>query len=129
MTFLKGRTNRAVYWLCIGIILVFSVVARMVLHSQAGATEVVLAFACIPRLHDIGRSGWLVLWGIGLEIVVVLGGVLLLPLQVFALAVDGLVVVILGLLIWLGSIKGDPAANRFGEPPGPGLGVRKTPAN
>jgi uncharacterized membrane protein YhaH (DUF805 family) len=122
--FIKGRMNRAVFWLCLVMMLVIAVVARLVFNTGHGLSEGILVVFCIPRLHDVGRSGWHVLWGVGVELIVMGLGLAFLPLVLFPLAAGVATLLVLGLLIVLGCLKGDPAANRFGEPPPPGLGSK-----
>jgi uncharacterized membrane protein YhaH (DUF805 family) len=113
----KGRTNRAVYWFTVAILAglagVFSVV-----RLNPTISEIVFILLAAPRLHDIGRSAWWVMVGVGLEVAgLVLGlatGQLLLGPGLATLS-------IFGLMIWLGSVPGEAVANRFGEAPKPGL--------
>jgi uncharacterized membrane protein YhaH (DUF805 family) len=125
---LKGRYNRSVFWLGLGMLVVVAVGARLIFHSSHGVSEVMIVLFAVPRLHDIGRSGWLVLWGIGIELAALILAVIFLPMVLFPLALGLAGLVIAGLLIWLGCIKGDPGHNRFGQPPAPGLGSRRNPA-
>ncbi len=80
----------------------------------------------VKRWHDIGRSGWLtlVVYGPAFAMFVVeeLKGAGVLP----ATPLPGPLLSLMGLvflvyIILLGARKGAAAANRFGEPPGPGL--------
>ena len=62
---------------------------------------------------------------IGLEIAGLIAAFGFLPMD-SAMAVMGLVVlVIFGLMIWLGCIRGQDVENRFGSPPPPGIGWKK----
>ncbi|MCX7359333.1 MAG: DUF805 domain-containing protein [Alphaproteobacteria bacterium] len=118
---LQGRINRAMYWLCVGVIVVLYVASNLLLERSVPVSEVILVILCVPRLHDIGLSGWLVVAPLALEICAVIAAFSLLP-QEQALAAGGLVTLIIAaLVIWLGIIPGNAAANRFGEPPQPGL--------
>ncbi|QGZ93461.1 DUF805 domain-containing protein [Terricaulis silvestris] len=129
---LQGRMNRAMFWLCVVIIVALYVVLNFYFQRRTPVSEVVLVILCVPRLHDIGRSGWLVLAPLALEIGAVIAAFSLLPRD-SALPVLGIVTLIIaGLIIWLGCIPGDPASNRFGDPPAPGIKferpkVRKNP--
>lgn len=88
-------------------------------------SEFLLILLGVPRLHDIGKSGWLVLWPIGLEIVGLIVALGFLPLD-SAMAVMGVVAsIIFGLMIWLGCLRGEDAENRFGPPPSSGIGWKK----
>jgi uncharacterized membrane protein YhaH (DUF805 family) len=76
----------------------------------------------IPRLHDIGRTGWLVGVAILAEIVVLVG------VAVAGASVDTIYVAagfvflrISALGIWLGIIPGQAETNKWGDPPGPDI--------
>lgn len=122
----QGRVNRATYWLCVGVIVVLYAASNIYLERNVPVSEIVLVLLCVPRLHDIGRSGWLVVGPLVFEIGAVVAAFSLLPQQT-ALAVAGVATIIItALLVWLGCIPGDTAANRFGEPPAPGLTFKPT---
>lgn len=127
MKFLKGRTNRAMYWLCVGIVVAFAVVMAFARPGGPGVSEFVLIIVCIPRLHDIGRSGWWVLAGLAVEVAGVFGGLFLFPAQAL-LVMGAMNVVLFGFLVWLGALPGQPFDNRFGPPPPPGLSSGKPEA-
>ena len=125
MGFLKGRTNRATYWLSLGVIAVLVAIAALVFHAPVKISEVVLIWVCVPRLHDIGRSGWIAAGVFLAEIVVAIGSVFLFSDPDMAAAMLGVMVLaIAGLLIWLGCIPGDRIVNDFGDPPARGIGFR-----
>jgi uncharacterized membrane protein YhaH (DUF805 family) len=120
MRFLGGRLNRALYWLCLAIIVALLVAVNMLSSQPVHIGEAVLMFICVPRLHDIGRSGWWIAAPLALEVGGAIVAVLYLPENIDA--VIGLIaLVIIGLLIWLGAVPGEATANRFGDPPAPGL--------
>jgi uncharacterized membrane protein YhaH (DUF805 family) len=123
MRFLAGRVNRAWYWL--GFALIFAVLSTINMLSIGQAA---LVFICIPRLHDIGRSGWWVAAPLTLEI----GGLaaaLLLPDETSKTVIGSIPPIILLLFAWLGVVPGDIDANGFGDPPLPGLQFKpSTPA-
>jgi uncharacterized membrane protein YhaH (DUF805 family) len=117
---LKSRMNRAMYGLLLGILLLVHVTLSVLGSKSVSVSEVILVFLAVPRLHDIGKSGWFVLVGLAVEVAgIVIGSSL--PLEqaqsVFALTS----LVIAGLMIWLGVIPGSPDPNHWGEPPEPGL--------
>jgi len=117
---LKTRYNRASYWAML--LTAVAVFAVLIYFTQARLPgELVLVLVCVPRLHDIGRSGW---WVGGLilgEVAAAVLGVVLLPPDEAALAI-GAYALLLGLvLILLGLVPGQPGANRFGGRPAPGL--------
>lgn len=125
MAMLQGRMNRAMYWLCVAIIAALYFAMNFVFQKHTPISEVVLIFLCVPRLHDIGRSGWFALIPIALEIGAAVAAFSSLP-QETALTVMGIIVLIIGgLIIWLGCIPGDPSTNRFGEAPTPGLEFKR----
>jgi uncharacterized membrane protein YhaH (DUF805 family) len=125
MQFLKGRANRATYWLGLAIAAAAYIILNLMSSKQVAVSEVILIFIAVPRLHDVGMSAW---WAGGaflLEIAIaVISFVTLSPEA--ALAVLGLFTIgVAGLLIWLGAVPGQPFANRFGEPPASGLQFKK----
>jgi uncharacterized membrane protein YhaH (DUF805 family) len=122
MRSLNGRTNRTTYWLCIGVVATFYAAIIMFAQKPPAIGEVVLLFVCVPRLHDIGMSGWWAGGAIIAELIVVAGSLLLLPFSEFPMVVGAFVLVIALAMIVLGLKAGDPGANRFGDPPPPGVG-------
>jgi uncharacterized membrane protein YhaH (DUF805 family) len=120
---LQGRINRASYWAAILTGAAVFALIRM-FDPKATLAEVVVLFICVPRLHDIGRSGWWAGAAIIGEFVMV--GFLTVSLDAMLVA-SGLYVMLIGLLmIVLGCIPGQADTNRFGPPPAPGLGWSKT---
>ena len=125
MGFMKGRTNRATYWLSLGVIGVLLAITVLVFHTEVRVGEILLIWICVPRLHDIGRSGWIAGGGLLAEIALAIGAVVLFHDPDTAAAALGVVtLVIAALLIWLGCIPGNRSANKFGEPPASGIGIR-----
>lgn len=125
MRALNGRMNRPTYWLSFGIVVLLYVAINFMSDKPIAASEVVFVFLCVPRLHDIGKSGWFVLIGFAVELVGVVVGFSFFALEE-AKAVMGLaVLVMVGLAIWLGTMRGEPFANKWGEPPLPGLNFRQ----
>jgi uncharacterized membrane protein YhaH (DUF805 family) len=93
--------------------------------KQIPVSEVALVFLCVPKLHDIGRSGWFVLIGVALELAGLVIGFSFFSLET-AKAVTGVAVLAMaGLLVWLGTVRGDPNANRWGDPPPSGIQFRR----
>jgi uncharacterized membrane protein YhaH (DUF805 family) len=121
MHFLKGRTNRATYWVGLAILALMIGAWAYVAHGDAKVSEGVLIFIAVPRLHDIGRSGWFVLGPLVLEIVGVVAAVALLPLETAKVVMGVISLVIFGLMALLGCLPGTRVENRFGPPPAPGL--------
>ena len=125
MKSLRGRINRAWYWVGAAAVAVIYLVLLLTQAQQVPISEVALVFLSVPRLHDIGKSGWFVLIGIGVEILGIIIGFSFFSFE-DAQGVTGLAtLVIAGLLVWLGAIPGDPKANAWGEPPAPGLQLRR----
>lgn len=92
-------------------------IAASYFQVKGGFNEIILVVLAIPRLHDIGKSGW---WAGGVflaEIVLVTVSLLLLPPAFAMMPLALFVVIVFGLLIWLGAIPGQPEANKYGEPP------------
>jgi uncharacterized membrane protein YhaH (DUF805 family) len=117
---LKYRINRPTYWLCYVLFMVaMSVLAYI--GKLNGGMEIMMVLIGVPRLHDIGRSGWLVGAAILAEIVVLLAVAILASIDTVEI-VGGLVILTIATLgIWLGIIPGQSGANKWGEPPGPGI--------
>lgn len=106
---------------CVGLIVSLYVLFNLISSKHTAVSEVVLILVCVPRLHDIGKSGW---WAGGFflaEIVIAVISFASLPLQLATVPLGLFVVIVAGLMIWLGAIAGDPLANRFGEPPARGV--------
>jgi len=116
-----GRMNRATFWLALGAVVALYAAIAFFGNRTVAVNEIVLIIACVPRLHDIGRSGWLVLGPIALELGAVALAFSALPTDVTGTIMGCVALVIIGLIVWLGCIPGNPAANRFGDPPPPGL--------
>jgi uncharacterized membrane protein YhaH (DUF805 family) len=129
--FQHGRINRATYWVAFGVLATIYVVLNLMSSKQVAVREVALVVLSVPRLHDVGKSAWWAGAAFILEVAVVLTAFTILPIQ-WALVASGVFVIVLaGLLIWLGIISGQPAANRYGEPPASGIwpfGRNKSPA-
>ena len=91
-------------------------------HSRpVSVSEVVLIFICVPRLHDIGLTGWIAGGVFLLEIVTAIAAVAVLGLEAGRVALGLFVIALAGLLILLGALRGQKGSNRFGPPPRPGL--------
>jgi uncharacterized membrane protein YhaH (DUF805 family) len=94
---------------------VFFIVVMLIIGPAA------LVFICVPRLHDIGRSGWWVAAPLALGYVGGLAAALLLPSETAKTVIGSIPPIIPLLFVWLGVMPGDPEANGFGDPPPPGL--------
>jgi uncharacterized membrane protein YhaH (DUF805 family) len=114
MRALSGRMNRAMYWLTLGAVVSLYVIINIVSPKQIGVSEAVLVFLCVPRLHDIGKSGWFVLVGIFLELIGLAIGYSFFSLEGAKIIAGLAIFVIMGLLVWLGTIRGDANSNQWG---------------
>jgi uncharacterized membrane protein YhaH (DUF805 family) len=121
--FRYGRINRSSYWLGLLLFVAIFIALGLLTAKPPHVTEVVLVILATPRLHDIGKSGW---WAGGVflaEIAIVVIALVAFQLDT-AMAVFGLfALVVMGLLIWLGTVPGDLNPNRYGEPPIPGISM------
>ena len=117
----RGRINRATYWLCLVVITAIFAAIIAFTDKRVPYGEIVLIVLCVPRLHDVGRSGWWVGGVLIAEIVIVVTALASLP-EDQALMVVGLfsLFILVGLVV-LGALPGQPGPNRFGPPPAPGL--------
>ena len=122
-----GRINRTTYWVIVAVIVALSVVWRLVVGDTARISEVVLLGIAVPRLHDIGRSGW---WAGGVLGIELAGVILVLAMQVplagaqLAAGLFGLLVIVL--MIVLGCLPGEAEANAYGDAPPPGFGSSRS---
>ena len=122
--FTKGRMNRPTYWLSLGIVVVIYALLIAFTTKPPAIAEVLMILLGVPRLHDIGRSGWWIALLFVFEIAAVGIGFMLLPLAM-VMIVAGLVLFIMLIAMGiLGCIPGDSGPNVFGEPPGPGVSFK-----
>ena len=117
---LKYRINRRTYWLCCAVFVVIAVVLAYV-GKLNGGMEMMMVIIGVPRLHDIGRSGWLVGGAILVEIIVIVAVAIVASIDTLEIVGGLIAVTVAGLAIWLGMIPGQIDANRWGEPVGPGI--------
>ena len=116
---MQYRTNRVTYWVGLGLLLAVTFAFKYLGNKPFAVSEGIVAALCIPRLHDIGKSGWIALGLLALEFV-------LLFVSALNLTVMGIYVLAMsGLIIWLGCIPGDDQANKWGDPPKAGLSIGK----
>jgi uncharacterized membrane protein YhaH (DUF805 family) len=125
MKALAYRTNRATY--AVSLVMFVAIVAILInTLGKPGPTEVIAAFIVIPRLHDIGRSGW---WYAPLiigEIIVAVIGYQALGSTDGVLIAGGLyLIVVMALFAILALIPGQPNANKWGYPPPPGISWKR----
>lgn len=121
------RINRATYWVICAIVIAIVTAIAFSRHRSSGL-EVMIVLIASPRLHDIGRSGWWAVGVCGTEFFTIVGATLAGADSGTVLILAGAVLlVICALGIWLGSIPGEPHANRWGEPPAPGIQFSRNP--
>jgi uncharacterized membrane protein YhaH (DUF805 family) len=117
MRFLTGRMNRATYAL---MLLVYAVLFSIVVAIQVRVPgELLLGYICIPRLHDLGRTGWWFGAAVLAEIVVVVG--VIFGLNQPDIGVLAGVATLFLPAIALALPKGHVGPNRFGEAPASGI--------
>lgn len=123
--YLQGRTNRATFW---GSVLaaasVFAIIR--VLDPKATIPEFVILVLCVPRLHDIGRSGWWVGGALVGELVI-LAAAFSASLSTMETVAGAYVLLLALLMVVLGCIPGQAVENRFGSPPRPALQWKPRP--
>lgn len=137
--YLNGRSSRREYWIAIVLLLVVGLgLAWADIPGASSAITFLWILVWNRRLHDIGRSGWLILIPFGLLIVCAAAGLLFGGQDIrnafeysqrgsgpvtdrgatmFVGLVLGLLAIQFGFTIWLGVKKGDPGSNRFGPVP------------
>ncbi len=124
MQLLKGRINRASYWVIVGVAIAAMLVSALVFMRPLPAALVVMLIAAVPRLHDLGRTGW---WAGGVFIALMalfFGGGFVIPPQAYQNVLGVAVLVLPVLLSVLGGLPGQGADNRFGPPPPKGLSFK-----
>jgi uncharacterized membrane protein YhaH (DUF805 family) len=135
-----GRIGRQEYWIGVAILFVGGFILGMI--PILGLLSIVLIYpqVCVgsKRLHDMGRSGWLMLipWGVGIVAMVLslmVGGAALIGARAggdsgaaaaamgAGLGFLGIVLlaclVNLAFIIWVGVTPGQPGENRYGPEP------------
>lgn len=121
---LDGRINRQSFWVIIGPMVALQI-ALSVIGWRIPLAWVAIALVCVPRLHDIGRTGK---WVLAPLIVTFVGGILagqIVPEHQLSVATFGLNAATLLAIIWLGSEAGEPVSNLWGAPTAPGLSFGK----
>jgi uncharacterized membrane protein YhaH (DUF805 family) len=125
--FLNARINRTVYWTAISGGAAIYGILYFVSQKHVSVSEALLILIAIPRLHDIGLSGW---WAGGVFVAEIVIGILaltMIPLEQAAIVMGITVLLIAGLMVWLGCKPGEAVANAFGGPPLPGLSLEQSP--
>jgi uncharacterized membrane protein YhaH (DUF805 family) len=137
----EGRIGQKDFWIGIGLLFVSGLIIRQIPFIEWLWSLASIYFGvCVSgkRLHDIGKSAWLVLIPVGIVAVsmvlaTVIGGAALLGGAatgsdtmaaaggLAGLGLASLIMLIgavgcLGLVIWLGTRSGDATNNQFGPP-------------
>ena len=129
----RGRIGRRDFWRGFAVVMLASIVLSLIpMVGQVVVLVLLWPQACIfaKRLHDSGRSGWLVLLpvavtGAAILLMGMVGGAGLFDVGVGFDTAMGPVIRIamvpalfaLGFLLWVGLSRGEEAANRYGTPP------------
>jgi len=125
-SWIQGRTNRAQYWFQL-VIAAVGFTILVLLQLRVGIGEAVLILICVPRLHDVGLSGWYAAPPLVLEIALTIFALAAFPPAV-ALEISGVIVLaICALLVVLGALPGQKSDNAYGAPPRPGLSFGRQP--
>ena len=120
-----GRINRTLYWALL--VATITVTATIwFLWGWRPPLTVAILLLSVGRLHVLGRSGWPAL-GVfvpGILIETQIFPTRIGPVVAPTTGVLALIIALVGVVLWLGIIRGQPGANKFG-PPIPGLGGRR----
>jgi uncharacterized membrane protein YhaH (DUF805 family) len=114
------------YWASIFAVALVIGLLNYFTHSSVSVGEFLLIWIGVPRLHDIGKSGFFILVVFAIEIASLIATFSLAP-QIdretlgWPLAVANLTIA--GLALWLGIIRGDTNPNDFGAPPKRGVSL------
>ena len=114
---MRGRMNRATYWLCLAILVAVVAIMSVIGIRPPRIGEAMLMLMCVPRLHDLGKSGWWVLIPIGIELVAIVAAIAMFSTEDAYIVFGAVFLVVAGFIVVLGLIPGQPQVNRFGEPP------------
>lgn len=137
----KGRIGRKDFWIGFAILFVAGLVLGMIpVIGQIIGLLMLYLWVCLgsKRLHDMGKSGWLMVVPFALQVlamvlvVMAAGGAMMAGAAggdaaggAMAGAMGGgLIAMLAGLaslafLIWIGATPGQPEANQYGPPPAP----------
>jgi uncharacterized membrane protein YhaH (DUF805 family) len=111
------RINRRTFWVCAVLAAGFLALFAAFAGWSAGGIIVAATGLAVPRLHDIGRSGWWAALAFAPALLLIPFAFMPdVPNEVLALPRYGAFVLVgLGLAV-LGVIPGHPGSNRYGEP-------------
>jgi uncharacterized membrane protein YhaH (DUF805 family) len=122
MGYFHRRMNRATYWASIGIFVATTIVIGLFTSTRSVWLEAMLVVFGVPRLRDLGRTGWLIVIPLAFEFGAVIADVSqLLPTNTASTASG---IVLWGAAVLLGVIPGQRGSNRFGGPPASGVHLR-----
>ena len=115
---LNGRASRSVFWQYILVYLVIDFALSIIWQGLAGLLSLALFLptlgVSVRRLHDIGKSGWLVLLP---TIPALLAGAFVFVFWPFAVVAGFATLICAGYLIYLYAQPGVAGANEFGPAP------------
>jgi len=114
------RMNRATFALWVAVMIVMYTV-MIALDARPPGIEIISSFAIVPRLHDLGRSGWWFLLVVVLEILAVIIGASSGGDDGMQMAGGVFIVLFILCAIVLGMIPGQAQPNRWGDPPPRGI--------
>ena len=116
----KGRIGARGFWIGFLIVMAASLVLNL-LQTAGQVLGLLLLWpqVCIhaKRLHDMGRSARLLLAPLGFALACAGAGALVGTPLAFEICFGLVAVFSVGFLLWVGLSSGDPAPNRYGEPP------------
>lgn len=107
------RTNRATFWASMTILALALALFRW-LEAPAGvAAALGLLVIAVPRLHDLGYSGW---WagGVLLALTSALLAATFHSEMVATHAAGGMILLLVTAALWLGIMPGEKTTNRWG---------------
>ncbi|WP_448664995.1 DUF805 domain-containing protein [Sphingomonas sp. CJ20] len=116
---MSGRIGRGEFWaFAAGFAVIGALLLWLVDIEPAGFAGAAVVSAVVPRLHDLGRTGWWAALPLGCAaIVLILGSLWIVPRPVVLAAFVVLGSAFLAWLVVLGILPGQPGRNRFGPPP------------
>ena len=137
-----GRIGKRDFWIGFAILFGVGFVLGMIpVIGQLVSIALIFPWVCLyaKRLHDMGKTGWLMLVPMGVAIVCTIivlmvggmamigagaagtdaaaGGAAMAGVGMAALVLLAAFVVNIAFLFWVGLSAGDPGDNRFGPPP------------
>ena len=122
------RINRPTYGvLLVGYLLLYALIFNLVARPPGAEFGAVVLL--IPRLHDLGRSGWWAGILIVAEIVVIGIGLAAGDAQGIIIAGGLFVMLAVVAMVVIAFVPGQLRRNRWGEPPPPGFNFKRPGAN